>query len=133
MAHILIAEDEGALERIFMMNLRRLGHSVFETRSLAQAEEVMHIEMNAIDLVLLDINLPDGSGWDFIRHWRARRPDMRIIVVTAVPPAQSRMDAFTPDALLIKPFAIETLLTLVEETLATPRSIAAIPEENHHG
>jgi DNA-binding response OmpR family regulator len=132
MATILIVEDEGALERIFTKNLRRLGHSVFETRSLAQAEEVMDIDGNAIDLVLLDINLPDGTGWDFIRHWRARRPKMRIIVVTAVPPAQSRMETFPPDAMLVKPFAIESLLALVAETLATPREIPMSSEENHH-
>ena len=75
------------------------------------------------DLILLDINLPDQSGWDVLRRLRedpqlALRPPPAVIVMTAVRPHDKRLVEFHPDAVLLKPFPIDALLRLSERVLA---------------
>ena len=65
------------------------------------------------DLILLDINLPDRTGWDVLRDLERRNIDVPTIVVSAVRVSQSRLDEFHPMAYLPKPFPIEALLRLV--------------------
>jgi DNA-binding response OmpR family regulator len=119
MSGILIVEDEAPLRRILTLNLVRRGYSVAEADSVASAEEAFRASGTAFDIILLDINLPDGSGWDVLRHLHlgpgTARP--RVIVMTAVRPVQHRVDEFQPAALLLKPFPITALLQLVEREL----------------
>ncbi len=75
------------------------------------------------DVLLLDLNLPDQTGWDVLRWMDAtaaglgppRKP--RVIIITAAHPAQRRLEEFRPDALLIKPFPIDALLCSVDRVL----------------
>ncbi len=135
MARILIVEDELALRRVITLNLVRRGHTVAEADNAVSANEACAVSMAPFDLILLDINLPDQTGWDVLRNLEAcglppsagnnsqngpgnadsSRP--RIIVMTAVPPQQSRLDEFKPAAVLLKPFPIAALLQLVERVL----------------
>jgi DNA-binding response OmpR family regulator len=67
----------------------------------------------SLDLLILDINLPDGSGWDVLR--RANPPrEVRVLVLTAVPVSPRRLGEFRPVAYLPKPFPLEALLRLAE-------------------
>lgn len=130
MANIIVVEDEQALERVFTLNLARRGHTVAEAGSVAEAEALIPVADPPFDLVLLDLNLPDRSGWDLLRDWRLRvdhhgAPFPKVIVVTAIRPTSERLKAFTPDAVLVKPFPIDVLLRLVDRVLA-----AAQPEVN---
>lgn len=119
MANILIIEDERALERIFTLNLSRRGHNVAEADSVATADELVRAADPPFDLALLDINLPDRSGWELLRRWRERGTQgPKVIVVTAVRPSQERLMQFAPDAVLLKPFPIDSLLRLIERVLA---------------
>jgi DNA-binding response OmpR family regulator len=135
MANILVVEDEQALERVFTLNLARRGHAVAEAGSVADAEALIVAANPPFDLVLLDINLPDRSGWDLLRDWRARVRQQatampKVIIVAAVRPTPERLHAFAPDAVLVKPFPIEVLLRLVERVLdATQPEVSALTEE----
>jgi DNA-binding response OmpR family regulator len=136
MANILLVEDEQALERVFTLNLARRGHTVAEAGSVTDAEALILAANPPFDLVLLDINLPDRSGWDLLRDWRLRarqQPGValpKVIVVTAVRPIPDRITAFAPDAVLVKPFPIEVLLRLIERVLsATQPEVSALTEE----
>ncbi len=66
--------------------------------------------------MLLDINLPDHSGWDVMRELRRLGIDVPTIVVSAVRVSQSRLEEFHPMAYLPKPFPLEALLRLVFKT-----------------
>ncbi len=142
MANILVVEDERSLERIFTLNLARRGHTVAEADSVASAIELVEAFEPSFDLVLLDINLPDQSGWELLRAWHLRqrfgsaaKPFPKVIVVTAVRPSAERLMEFTPDALLLKPFPIDVLLRSIERVLhpdpATPD--AAPTGDDLHG
>jgi len=124
MARILVVEDERALERIITLNLVRRGHTVAEADSVASATEILNASEADFDVIILDINLPDQSGWDVLRslqlrasHAGAEKHQPQVIVATAVRPAQSRIDMFAPSAVLLKPFPIDALLHLIERLL----------------
>jgi DNA-binding response OmpR family regulator len=127
MAHLLIVEDEPALERILTLNLAKRGYAVAEARTVAEADTLARAAEPPFDLLILDINLPDQTGWDLLRRWRktmtVHLPP--VIVITAVRPSEERLREFCPFAVLLKPFPIETLLRLIERAL-TPNV-----EKNH--
>jgi DNA-binding response OmpR family regulator len=147
MARILIVEDENVLRRILTLNLVRRGHSVAEATDVLTADEALRAAPTPFDLILLDINLPDGSGWDVLRHFTNLGSDAsaatdgaggddgyqrsvrhpQVIVLTAVRPVRHRIDEFKPAAVLLKPFPIATFLRLIDRVLA--QEIESAPAE----
>ncbi len=130
MARILVVEDEAPLRRIIVLNLARRGHTVIEAENVAAAQEALAAFQTPFDLILLDLNLPDHTGWDVLRsleqpgtnqqHQRGKAAGLpAVIVITAVRPARSRLDEFQPEAVLLKPFPIEALLRLIQRVLGT--------------
>jgi CheY-like chemotaxis protein len=125
MQNVLIVEDENPLRRILTLNLARHGYNVVEADTGEAALDAVRAAVAGaipFDLILLDINLPDQSGWDVLRHLRedpqlAMRPQPAVIVTTAVRPHDKRIAEFHPDAVLLKPFPIDALLRLSERVL----------------
>lgn len=125
MASVLLVEDDDHLRRILTINLARRGYTVAEADSVETALEAVKAFPHQFDVIVLDIYLPEGTGWDVLRG--LQRPDpahgshaghaTKVIVTTAVRPAQCRLDEFHPDAVLVKPFPIEALVRLVERML----------------
>jgi DNA-binding response OmpR family regulator len=64
---ILIVEDDRALNNGIALSLK--GEEILQAFSLAQARSLLD---GSIDLVILDINLPDGSGLDYCREIREK-------------------------------------------------------------
>jgi len=108
---VLVVEDEAPLRQVIARNLTSRGVQVREAATVAEALQAAITELP--DLVLLDINLPDRSGWDVLRELKQRNVRVPTIVVSAVRVPQSRLDEFQPVAYLPKPFPIEALLWLV--------------------
>jgi DNA-binding response OmpR family regulator len=119
MARILIVEDESSLTSILSMNLTMRGHEALSASSVETAEALVQMLPWSPDLVLLDINLPDHTGWDLLRFWRARSDEHppAVIVMTAIPPTPERIKEFTPAGVLVKPFPIDALLRLIARIL----------------
>jgi DNA-binding response OmpR family regulator len=66
--------------------------------------------------VLLDIDLPDGSGWEVLRALRAGgHQDVGVVVMSALPPNPRLIEEFGCVAGLEKPFPMDTLLRLVSQ------------------
>lgn len=141
MACILVVEDEAPLRRIILLNLVRRGHTVIEAESVSTAQEALAAFQSRFDLILLDLNLPDRTGWDVLRSLK-RSPDASrdepdrhsrqpaVIVITAGRPPRSRVEEFHPTAILLKPFPIEALLRLIQRVLtAVPAVVAEDVEE----
>ncbi len=108
---VLIVEDEPTLRRVIARNLTGRGLLVRETASAEDALKALATERP--DLLLLDINLPDRTGWDVLRELRGRGTEVPTIVVSAVRVSPERLKEFHPLAYLPKPFPIEALLRLV--------------------
>lgn len=139
MARVLMVEDDHLFRRIVTMMLVRYGHSVAEADSVDAAQVALAAWDTSFDVILLDIELPDGSGWDILRDMpelahvteMATAPPARtrVIVVSVVRPPQARLDEFHPDAVLVKPFPTHALLRLIERVLATTPLQAERPDD----
>ena len=70
--------------------------------------------------MVLDLNLPDRSGWDGLRELRSQGIEVPTIVVSAVRVGPVRLAEFKPLAYLPKPFPLETLLHLILQPAVPP-------------
>jgi DNA-binding response OmpR family regulator len=120
---VLLVEDELALRKVIARNLTSRGIQVSEAGTATDAVRLATTEQP--DLLLLDINLPDQTGWEVLRKLKHNGTAVPTIVVSAVRVSQSRLEEFQPLAYLPKPFPIEALLRLVvgERTPARDESI----------
>jgi DNA-binding response OmpR family regulator len=119
MKHVILVEDDERLQSILARSLRARGHDVCSARFGSEARTLMEQHMPGV--LILDINLPDETGWDVLRWLRQRTgAQPRVVVLTAFRPPQTRIDDLAPDAVLTKPFPIEALTRLVEAGAAEP-------------
>ncbi len=123
-ARILLIEDDAVLGELVRRNLQVRDHDV----SIAvDAESALaYLRATPFDLIILDINLPDRTGWDVLRTAQLEgclRPQeidgderkLPVVVLSAVRVSPSRLAEFHPLAYLPKPFPIEALLRLAVE------------------
>lgn len=110
---ILLVDDERRLRQALGRALTAHGHTVHEVGS--HAEAVSSCAGCAYDALVIDVNLPDATGWDVLRDLRARGREVPAIMVSAVPPSAARIREFAPAGVLHKPFPIDALLRLVRE------------------
>jgi DNA-binding response OmpR family regulator len=119
---ILVVDDEEALRHLIRRNLEVRGN---EVREAATAEEAIEaISSDRPDLLLLDLNLPDRSGWDVLRVLRERGIELPTVVISAVRVVPARLAEFRPMGYLPKPFPLEALLRLVAEGATSEPSLS---------
>jgi DNA-binding response OmpR family regulator len=112
--HVLIIEDDEGLRRILARHLASHGFRVAEADS-AEAAGALLDEGVRPGLILLDLNLPGGTGWEFLRCRSlddAGRPPVVVTTATTVSPRRLREHQVA--GYLPKPFAMETLVATVE-------------------
>ena len=78
---ILVADDDRAIRMVLDQALGRLGYNVRSTDKAATLWQ--WIGEGEGDLVITDVLMPDGNGLDLIPGIRQRRPDLRIIAMSA--------------------------------------------------
>jgi len=113
-ARVLLVEDDLPLATIISKHLRARGHEAQVAASAEEAAEIIRAGYRPT-IVLLDINLPGDSGWSFLRTGTldaAGNPPVFVVSATAVPPA--RLREFDCAGFLPKPFAVPTLIEIVE-------------------
>ena len=104
MKTIFVVEDDHLLNKTLVYNLSEEGYevtSVFNARAAADM-----LRRSAYDLVLLDINLPDGDGYDLCRLVRLQNPDTIVIFLTANDQECDQMKGYDAGAVdyITKPF-----------------------------
>ena len=120
MPSVLIVEDEANVRKLVSVNLTRRGYQVFEAKDGQQA--LAQLRDRTPSLMVLDIKLPDLSGWDILDRIsndpmiEARFP---VLVMTAsIMEAHVDPDKFPSVVeVLIKPFSTTKLLSAVERAL----------------
>jgi two-component system response regulator RegX3 len=113
-ARVLLIEDDLPLASIISKHLTARGHLARVAGSAEEATEMIRGGYRPT-IVLLDINLPGDSGWGFLRTGgldMAGSPPVFVVSATAVPP--SRLREFNCAGYLPKPFAVPTLIEIVE-------------------
>ncbi|MFR5132408.1 MAG: response regulator transcription factor [Terrisporobacter sp.] len=116
MNKILIVEDDKILNRGVTFALKKEGYEVICAYSKEEGREI--ILNNKIDFLLLDINLPDGSGLDLCKEIRDTG-DFKIVFFTANDTEEDMLKGFEngADDYISKPFSIEVLKRKVNAML----------------
>jgi len=123
-ARILLVEDDAVLRYLIERNLLARQHTVFVAEDAGGA--LAQLCMRTFDLIVLDINLPDQTGWEVLRtalregylHMRqidGDHPLLPVVVLSAVRVSPFRLAEFRPLAYLPKPFPMDALLRLAVE------------------
>lgn len=113
MRKILLVEDHETTVRDLKRNLESNGYTVYVTNFAQEAPDM--IARHHIDLVLLDLILPDSRGLGFGRKLRHTFPDLPIIVVSKITDSDEKVKAFQQyaDDYVAKPYHIDELLERV--------------------
>jgi two-component system, cell cycle sensor histidine kinase and response regulator CckA len=121
---ILLVEDEPAVRDLVARVLRRAGFDVIAAPDGRSALTLADADPEVIDLLLTDVVMPVMSGVELSRELRARRPEIRILLMSGY----TEESLVGPDGaldLLPKPFTDSVLLTAVRSSLAQPGGMTA--------
>lgn len=110
---ILIVEDDRGLNQGIALALKEEGVEFFSAFTLAQAQKIWENEV--VDMVLLDINLPDGSGYELLKKIR-RTSQIPVLMLTANDLEIDEVTGFSlgADDYITKPFSLMVLRARVE-------------------
>jgi two-component system OmpR family response regulator len=111
--NILLIEDEDRIAAFMLKGLSAEGHHV--ERAATASEGISLATTYDFDLVLLDLMLPDGHGRDVLTRIRSIRPDLPVIVVSALGDVDEKVQLLDlgADDYLVKPFAFAELAARV--------------------
>lgn len=114
--HILLIEDDLDLGRALQAALRIEGLTSEWQRRAADAPVTPDA---TVDCVLLDLTLPDGSGFSLLQRWRAAGVQVPIIVITARSAVEDRLAGLDggADDFVVKPFATAELVSRIRAVL----------------
>ncbi len=116
---LLLVEDTASLSMLYQSVLTRAGHAVGCAFNLAEARA--RCARSLPQLVLLDLQLPDGDGLELLHDLRREAPETRVIVITANGSINRAVEAMRAGAFdfLVKPFDEGRLISAVENALAS--------------
>jgi DNA-binding response OmpR family regulator len=117
MRKVLLVEDDVSLGETLKERLSR-EYQVFWAQNLRSAKEILNNE-SGLDLVILDVGLPDGTGFDVAEYIRAQNLHPLFIFLTAQADAEARLKGFELGAeeYIPKPFHLKELLIRVKHVL----------------
>ncbi|MCB9593611.1 MAG: response regulator transcription factor [Sandaracinaceae bacterium] len=105
---VLIVDDDPELAELVSRSLAREGHAVATAADLESARAAL---VEAFDVVILDLGLPDGSGLELCRELRAAGASVPILLLTAQSAVGERVAGLNAgaDDYVVKPFALAEL------------------------
>lgn len=117
MSKILVLEDDLALCAGLCFELDTAGFLTVAAYSCQKAQQLLETER--FDLALLDVNLPDGSGFELCRRIKETQPELPVIFLTANDLEQDVLNGFDlgADDYITKPFNLQILKRRVEVAL----------------
>ena len=117
--NILVIEDEPDIRRTLEYNIAREGFNVFTASSISEAEEA--IKSHSINLVLLDLMLPDGSGLELCKKIKSnpKTEYVPVLILTAKDDEVDKVVGFElgADDYVTKPFSVRELILRIKAVL----------------
>jgi len=120
-AQLLVADDSPIQRRALCSLLRDSGYNVAEAGDGHQV--LRHLKDCEVDLLLLDLNMPDGDGFEVLKYLQQHRRSLPVILLSGMPldQIQHRIHSLPKrelPTLLIKPVDPEQLMQIVELQLS---------------
>jgi DNA-binding NtrC family response regulator len=115
---VLILDDESSLRTALFRVLDRKGLNVITANKIEEAKLLCQGD-TAIDLAIVDLNLPDGDGIEFMSHLRAMNPATEVIILTGHATIEAAIRATQKGAFhfVTKPFNLDELMSLIDKAL----------------
>lgn len=120
---LLLIEDNLRLAELTTSGLRAAGFTVDACHTAADADAALNVV--AYDAAIIDLGLPDMDGIELLKHIRAQRRNIPVVILTARDGLKDRvkgLDAGADDYLL-KPFAMEELVARLHAVLRRPADV----------
>ncbi len=123
---ILVVEDDKLLNSTLCYNLSMSGYDV--DSALSKGAAMRFFAEQTYDLAVLDVNLPDGNGFDLCRAMKKKNPDTAVIFLTARDLESDQLRGFElgADDYVIKPFPISVFQKKVSALLSRIQKQSAI-------
>jgi len=115
---VLLVDDDSLLREVIMTDLRRRGLEVHEADSGNKAVAIL--QTTVVDVILSDIQMPQGTGIDLLDTVRAHHPNLPVVVLMTGHTHFSEGEVLKRGAfkVLAKPFARSALLQALEDAFA---------------
>jgi DNA-binding response OmpR family regulator len=110
---VLIVDDDAAIRLLCRVNLELEGYRVLEAAYLDQARATLAEE--SVDVVLLDLHIGNERGVDLLRELRRDEVPVAVALLTGSPQERFPDEEAKADAVISKPFEIESLGRTVRE------------------
>lgn len=129
MTKVLVVDDEPSLQTLLTYNLKKSGFDVILAEDGQQALDILHEQK--IDIVLLDIMLPEKSGVDVTRELRAEKNQIPIIMLTALDDEIDKVVGLEigADDYVTKPFSPREVIARVHAVLRRFSQKTQAPKE----
>jgi two-component system OmpR family response regulator len=126
-ARLLVVEDEEMILELLAGSLRFAGFEVMTAASGAEA--LRAVAASRPDLMLLDVMMPDGDGFEVVRRMRSSGPDVPVIFLTARDGVRERVAglALGADDYVTKPFSLDEVLERIRAVLRRAGRAAVNP------
>jgi two-component system cell cycle sensor histidine kinase/response regulator CckA len=118
---ILVVDDVGVVRKVAFRLLSEAGYRVFEAGSAAEALEVLSTARRPVNLLIVDVVLPEVNGVDLVRLILEEWPATRVLFMSAFPAevlVREGLDQLNV-SFLAKPFTRDELLSRVTAVLRT--------------
>ncbi|MFN7911447.1 MAG: response regulator transcription factor [Bacteroidota bacterium] len=116
---ILLVEDEISLASTLALNLELEGFQIIQANTGNKAIDLFHQNKSKINLVFLDIMLPDVNGYTLCKLFKQIKPDLPIIFITARNQTIDKIEGLKlgADDYITKPFELEEVLLRTKNLL----------------
>ena len=127
---VFFVDDQEGVRKFASRVLERGGYKVIEAGSAAEAGQVLDRFEGPIEVLLMDINLPDAWGGTLAQSLRVSHPEMAVIYTTGFADSDEVLSSGLKDAALVlpKPFSVAELLEKVSMAMGRVREVE--PPEN---
>jgi CheY-like chemotaxis protein len=115
MKKILVADDEMSIRLLYSEELKEEGYEVYLAANGREALEI--VDKVPLDLVILDIKMPEMDGIEALRQIKEKQPDLPVLLSTAYGEYRQDFATWASDEYLVKSSDLEDLKAAVKRYL----------------
>jgi two-component system response regulator PilR (NtrC family) len=116
-ARVLVVDDERSMQEFLEIFLRSEGYEAVTAANVRSA--LVHIESDEFDVIVTDIQMPDGTGLDLLRSVQKIAPEPLVVMMTAYASTETAIAAMKEGAYdyITKPFKVDEIRVVVEKAI----------------